>query len=501
MSTGIGLDRMKVEWLIEKPEIEPWTVLGLGALSVIVLFGVVPTLHLLSGISLLVLTAVALPSLLVFFIVANRLVEGTIAAALIFATVRAGFPLIRSSTPLSPLEVRLADPFVGLLVVLLAIWYVQGAWDPPRGLWVIGLGALWVGWTGLAAIFGAGPDSAAAAFFAVDQARLMLYFAVGICLMTLISLRTAIVTIAIAGIGHTFVALAQTLYLEAGTLSDLGGTDPVFAHLYVDPIEIGPLSFETGAHLGGLAGPSTAFASVALLSLAVCWYYAGRGPLRQRLLAASIIPLLLLPLFLSLSDTIHISTPLVIIGASCVLAWPYVPDHIRQWIVRMRRELAATAVVSGVSAVVLSLVIDIESLLGVDSFYSRLETYGAAVAVAQDYPLFGVGGANFLFVAESYGGVEETPAHSIFFEYLASTGVIGVALFLVVIGVVGWYTAKALNDPRSDQEMVGIVCVWLGAFTLLAMLNLVWPRPSSMGTFWFIAGMLVATGSAVSTLR
>ena len=99
------------------------------------------------------------------------------------------------------------------------------------------------------------------------------------------------------------------------------------------------------------------------------------------------------------------------------------------------------------------------------SMAARLDMWGSAVRMFIDAPLFGSGFGNFLFVFNHYhpgpyalnlgpdGTTEEwvDNAHSLFFEILGTTGLVGTVPLLVLLGVLFCVALKRIQHYPTDK--------------------------------------------------
>src|SRR5262249_31089725 len=86
---------------------------------------------------------------------------------------------------------------------------------------------------------------------------------------------------------------------------------------------------------------------------------------------------------------------------------------------------------------------------------SRLELWMDCLEVIQQYPVFGVGPANWRVIATNFGWAEGKSAHSVWMETAAEQGILG-ALFLLGVFVVAaiklWPLARAkVTDENRYQ--------------------------------------------------
>lgn len=376
------------------PDIDPWTIPILGVALVLILFLVVPIVHLTTGVHLLALVGVALAGYVAALVAIDRAVAGLIAAVCVLATVNADVPLVSSASPRLSLDIFIADPFIALFLTLTVWWTYTGQIDRPRGLAVVGLAFAWAGWAALAAVFGAGPSTITALVFAIDQARFAVYLFAGLALARCIPLRVGVLTVAIAGVAHAFVAVGQAINGRPFGISALGENVTVQDHsLTVAGLDIG-----VGAHLGGLAGGSAALATTTLLSLAVCLYYLRRGGTRQRALATLGTAPILVTITLARSDTAVLCAVGVIAAIGAVEGWGRLSPRSRAAITGYRTRLALAGLVVGMGGLLVAWWVGVETLLGAlplidgGSFDSRVDKYVAGVAAAREHPIFGLGG-------------------------------------------------------------------------------------------------------------
>jgi len=94
------------------------------------------------------------------------------------------------------------------------------------------------------------------------------------------------------------------------------------------------------------------------------------------------------------------------------------------------------------------------------TFQTRFWTWGSAISGWKDRPLFGWGPENFTEVFDRYfdtrhfnpNAVSETffdRAHSIYFDYLAQTGILGLLSYLLIFAVFFWQFFKKVNSKKE----------------------------------------------------
>jgi O-antigen ligase len=140
----------------------------------------------------------------------------------------------------------------------------------------------------------------------------------------------------------------------------------------------------------------------------------------------------------------------------------------------------------------------------------RLTLWRIALRMARNRPLLGVGPDNFRWVYGDFAGLSRwdtgSHANSVYFEWLADTGVLGLGVFLwlawrlVRTSVEG--LLRPFQSPRSDTW-------WMWRLALVASL-VVWflhgildyfyaPLPTNLG-FWFVAALALSAARMDSTV-
>jgi hypothetical protein len=135
----------------------------------------------------------------------------------------------------------------------------------------------------------------------------------------------------------------------------------------------------------------------------------------------------------------------------------------------------------------------------------RLRQVVAGLDLFLQHPLFGIGGANFYFVAEAFGLPKPMWLHNAYVALLAETGLLGFLFYAVALGFVvaaGW-RLLARGDDRRDGDyllvlgVVAALCAHLG--TMLFQPTYI--RAQILFPFWALCGLLVGTERHRSTQR
>lgn len=142
-----------------------------------------------------------------------------------------------------------------------------------------------------------------------------------------------------------------------------------------------------------------------------------------------------------------------------------------------------------------------------ESFNSRLQSWGAAVRIASDYPVFGAGIRNANKLSHEYGAdMEGRTIHSNYLQIAADTGWCGLVIYLALFGTailsiwqarlrLWWY-----DDPESRRTVAmlgGIECaIWIFAVGSSALSMEVFELPYIMlflgSQVWAIANASVS---------
>ncbi|MFC4990432.1 O-antigen ligase family protein [Saliphagus infecundisoli] len=480
----------------------PWEIPALSAALLVAFVWVVPLLAVGAGLPPVPLAFAVVAAYLVAIVALDRPIGGVFAGVIAMSTCALSLPLLYAETARANLRLQLADPFAAVVVLLVSYWVYRDRLPNPGGRLVVALMCVWVAWTGLAAVFGAGPSSRTAALFAVNQARWILYFGVGLLLATLIPLRVGVVSVAIAAVIHAPVAIVQSVIVGPEGLGSFD-TATKFDIEDTPTVDLLGWTFESGYPIAGWTDNRVAFVLIGFLALVTAYYYLIRGELWQRVLAAIAIPVVTTPMILTWSDTVFIAIPFLTIASGIALAWRRVPINARTT-ARYRRAALGTVVATGIMTFGATLILGVRTIIdpipvSADNLETRLDSYQAAINLGKEYPIFGVGGANYELIAPSLDTITHADAvHNTAYEFLSATGFVGLALFMALILSVVHHCERALSGPES-RPFVMLVALWAAiGFGALSMLNLMWPSYVGNAVFWLLMGMVVSVGNAGS---
>lgn len=136
-------------------------------------------------------------------------------------------------------------------------------------------------------------------------------------------------------------------------------------------------------------------------------------------------------------------------------------------------------------------------LFNVSNLGVRLQQYLIAIDLFSQFPLFGIGGMNYVVVAGEYGMTAPwnqnfpNAIHSVYFTLLAETGAVGTVLYLAAILAVLYAGLQLLRWECSDTALVAAVLagmVGVLAYSAFGVLHLY--AAAGFFSFWVVAGGL-----------
>lgn len=128
----------------------------------------------------------------------------------------------------------------------------------------------------------------------------------------------------------------------------------------------------------------------------------------------------------------------------------------------------------------------------VGNFIPRIYMYVIGLDLFLQYLIFGIGGANFAYLAEDYGFLTSHEMHNLPIMLLAETGLPGFLLYtgaLAAVAVGGWRTFRETRDPLYLGILAG-----MAGYLAAMMLRSGFIRGPAVFTFWALAGVLVIQG-------
>jgi hypothetical protein len=479
-----------------------------------------------------------------YLLASRNLLTGLVAAFFVLITIRINVPLGPSSSLVAGVGPHLWIVHVPLLG--LVAYYLQKRRTPGLSATHL-LYAGFVGWSLLAALVGNGPRPDMALFFTlfVFQAGVVFLLATWITVDGLVSFGTAILLLCIAVVGHSMIGLLQFLNRRALGYPHHGEA----ARLPVESLDLGLLgTFPIGPHVNGFTyGGPLAVLITLFLPIVIAIAIRERGTRRFLAIAAS-----LLLIFVQRTTAWDAGRGGVLIGM-CVLVllllWAFRADVRALVPSGLPESFVATAtgvLILGITALPGSKAGTATSLpaarddAGTDQGPSRdvpagtetaspstatggdsaqgstpvqtgapsgesfsvplfdasnlgirLQQYIEALRLSVEYPIFGIGGANFSFVAPQTSLDRAYWLHNMYLQVLVGTGVPGFLLYCGAIVLVLLSGIRLLRLPGSDSLLViGVLAGFIG---VLAQLNFtpVLQRMVPAFTFWAVSGLLV----------
>lgn len=120
----------------------------------------------------------------------------------------------------------------------------------------------------------------------------------------------------------------------------------------------------------------------------------------------------------------------------------------------------------------------------------RFQQYGLAFDILPQYPIVGIGGGNFQYVAARVLG-RPMPLHNMYLAILIETGVPGFLLYMATIGSVFWLGGRLVLSSGSRLLVIGILSGMVGYLGFGMWDHLMIDRVVSFFTFWALAGTIV----------
>ncbi|MGN8215511.1 O-antigen ligase family protein [Halococcus sp. PRR34] len=474
-----------------------WT----AALLTSLLTVVIPVVGLASDVSTPVLVGAAAVLYVATVLAAGVAFEGVAASVFVLGLFDIAVTLI-DGPGIATFDLVAVDVVaIPLGFVLVYDWFTERPQLRPtaRGIAVAAF-AGFVSWSFLTTFFGSGPSELAAGLFAVEQLRYFVVFVVAALIVRRTNPWCAIYPFVIAALGNLLVSLAQIA--NGGRLGfPLLGEPP---DRYLGAFALGAAEIPTGFYAGGFVGHGRELAMVLFLFVPLVIAVAlrrswGELGLAGVAVAASVFSI-------RVADTDAGWATLLLLGA---VFGTYL---LGVALVRIRRRYSALALVPAVAAVVGFVYVLVRGVLAIlassagdgnllvfetNTLAVRIDQYVAAVGIALDQPLFGLGGENFVLVSERYVDQANLGIHNTLLANLAATGFVGFGFYLLAIVAVFWVTLRLALDTSGDERVLW-VAVACAMFTYHAYSSWMWSYPWTVGNsaFWLLAGVVV--GGAAS---
>jgi hypothetical protein len=494
------------------------------------LVAAVPIVAVSTGIPTIPLVAVAGLCYAAVLLFTDRIFEGLCGAVFVLCTVSANFPILAQSADVY--TVQLSAVLVDLVAIPLAIlflyWCDRISVPTDRHLdTVVGYAlAGVVVWSVLAAIVSNGPFRFGSFVFVTTQLRYLLLFGVAIGIVQYTGLRIALYSLLVAVGGNIVYAIAEVLNRGTFGLSYLGDA----AGITMNWFYIGPMIFPSSMYAGGFVGFSRALLLLVILLSPVAIERIVNGSTEQRLLAATYLLASAFIVRVSASDAGFGAFLLTVLMTVIVLSYVGIDtslDSVSETLgylygyiatlgggvlvfllfsgqgitLRARGSgdggastqdggVADTSAPPDTSSTVELL--NAVPLVDTANFSIRLQQYAAAIEIGLTYPLFGIGGENFLLVAESYGVSRPIVIHNAYLGYLAAIGIPGALLFIGgLITVLLIAVAETVRTSNDDRLLWGMLACGLLGFYAFSFWTSGWKYEAPYMTFWVLAGAIV----------
>lgn len=480
---------------------DPLTYAWTAALLTALLTVVVPTVGLASDVSTPVLVGAAGVLYVATILAAGVTFEGIAASVFVLALFDIAVTLVEGPG-IAQLDVVAVDVVaVPLLVVLAYEWLTDRLSLRPtaRALAVIAF-AGFVGWSFLTTVLGSGPSELAAGLFAIEQLRYFVVFAVAALVVRRTNPWCAIYPFVIAALGNLLVSLAQIA--NGGRLGFRFLGEP--PDRFLGAFTLGATEIQTGFYAGGFVGHGRELAMVLFLFIPLVIAVALRRSWGELGLAGVAVAASVLSI--RVADTDAGWATLLLLGA---VFGTYL---LGVALVRVRRRYSTIALVPALAAVVGFVYVLVRGVLAIlassdgggsvpvfatDTLAIRVDQYVAAVGIALEHPLFGLGGENFVLVSERYIGRADLGIHNTPLANLAATGFVGFGLYMIAVVAVFWIVLRLALDTSGDERVlwVALACAMLAYH---AYSSWMWSYPWTVGNsaFWLLAGVVV--GGAAS---
>jgi len=484
---------------------------------------------------------------------------GTLVALVVLGTFAADLPLSNVTYPgaLGPRIWLFELPLlVGLALAVYDGWHrdlVTYLRTEPTNLPIshVLFGAFVV-WSVLAGLFGAGPSLAAGLFFALHMLTAFGVFVLvaGAVARKWLQFRTVCSILVAAAIAHMAFAVAQ---LANGRNFGLSYIGEVAAN--TPTVEILGTTIQAGPYVSGLTGNATPFTALVLLATPALALHAIHGrSARWTRIASGLLAVGSLALVrVTLKDAARGAAFLVVAGivvaavAMAVSARRGQSGGSRAWRTRIwdaRRTMAGVVTAAlGVAALVgqvriltgpgarksssgttsatggsgdaggsasadasASTASDAAAAAPPETFGFNLASAGfretqylSALDAGLAHPLFGLGGANFAYVVESYGMEAASEpnvqignaVHNAYLSVLSGTGVPGFLLFCGLLLSVLWAAVSLIRDSHEERWLASAALVGVVGYAALIFWNVALVTIVGTIAFFTFAGAIV----------
>ena len=504
---------------------------------------VTPVLSLFVGIPVLAVVGLTGAVYGALAVLLRHVVVGLYIAFTVTATFAANVPLA-DNMYLRTLEGHLGPelwlmqvPLAGIAAYL-ALTVIDDSYERAPSTTARVFGAFVV-WVSLSAILGTATHVDAALFLAWLMSQAVVAFvAVRYAVRTdILSFRMVIETVALAVSAHAMVAIIQFFNRGILGLGPLGES----AHFPIASLSLGPLGeFATGTYVAGFTAMSFILASLIILTIPVVlalavsapdwrrWVFvgvavimtavlrttgtdAGRGALA---VAVGTFAVMLVVLYgrrllgglISSGGLIQRGVPMAFAAFLGIVAflYPSSDSGSTSTVTDIGSGAGANAGTSGSGAGANAGTGSTEAALqelsipffDIGGLGIRLQQYLIGLDLFFQHPLFGIGGANFIYHATEYGLPRPMPLHSVYIALLAETGLPGFLLYTAALALVlsaGWQAVGVKTDTGQCLLLVGVLAGMVGFLVFGVFDILPITKVPALFSFWILAGAVVGT--------
>jgi len=123
---------------------------------------------------------------------------------------------------------------------------------------------------------------------------------------------------------------------------------------------------------------------------------------------------------------------------------------------------------------------------------TRVQQYISGLDIFVQHPLFGIGGGNFRYYATEYGVSQPLPLHNIYIALLAETGLPGFLLYVGAVILTIWYGGRVVAEhDRKSILLVGVLCGLVGYLSFGLFDVLQLIKPTSVFSFGLLSGAVL----------
>jgi hypothetical protein len=477
----------------------------------------------------------------------RRIADGLFVGLIVASTFSADIPLTASANTFPGDTVGTLmmyhGPLLGLLVTALLFGWHRD--DLPRSVYAF---AAFVGATVLSALFGGGPDALVALWFSAYVLAGFLVYVLTILAVRHggLSLHESIGVFFVVVCAQAIVGTVQLVREAPFGFSELGEAGRLIVAKLSLPF-LPPISL--GTHVGGFTGMAFQLSNLLIVTfpLLVVAYVRTRGWRRYLPLGAGLLFVLLVRG--SSSDAARgafIASILAFAVLGLAVYRPHVsvvPEYLldaRDSLVRVAVWAVSVGVLllypssgagrassqsvaqpdggssagtatdgtgstgtsgsSGGGSWMRERIQSVESLsvpfFDLSNLGTRINQYLAGLDLFLQYPLFGIGGMNFVLVGHEYGIRSPVytdltyPIHSLYITLLVETGIIGFLTFMITVGFIYLYGYRAARARSDALVPIALLAGLSGTLAFMLLDHFLLTNAATWAQFWIVAGFV-----------